>query len=91
MVGRFVQHEQIVGVQHEFYHGEAVPFSAGEHPHRLVDVFASKEKRAEEIAYLCAYRSRGHPVDGIVYREGWVQNGLLILREVAYIHVVADA
>ena len=72
VVGRFVENQQIDGLEQELYHGEATALAAAEHLDLLVGGFAAKHERAEDVADFQAHVAHGHAVDGIKHGEALV-------------------
>ena len=91
VVGGLVQNEQVHGFEQQLDHGQAGAFAAGEHLDLLHRGFGTAEHEgAQQVAYLVAYLVLGHVVDGLEDGQVLVEQGGLVLGELAYLHVVAQ-
>ena len=88
MVGRFVQYQEIHGFQQELDHCEAGTLSTGQHFHLLIRSFAAEHESAEDVTYLQADIAYGYAVDGIEYRQAFIQELCLVLGEVTDLYIM---
>ncbi len=88
MIGRLVQYQEVHRFEQQLYHGKAGAFAAAQHLHFLVRSFAAEHKGAQYVAYLQADVAHRHSVDGVEHRQRFVQQLRLVLRKVAYLHVM---
>ena len=64
--------------------------AAGEYFHLLGAGFAAEHKGAEQVAYLVADVALCYIVDGLEDGEVFIEQRGLVLRKIAYLHIVAE-
>ena len=90
VVGRLVENQQVDGFEQQPDHGQAAALAATEHPDFLVGSLASEHERTEYVLYPQAYLAARHAVNGVKHGQRLVEQLGLVLREVTYLHVVAN-
>ena len=88
MVGRLVERQQIVRLEHQLGHRQPGTLAAAEHGHALVDVFALEQERGQDVAQLRADVAHRDAVERIEDRGLLVEDIFLILRIIADVHIV---
>ena len=88
VVGRFVEYEQIDGLEQQLYHSQSATFPARQHFHILVACFASEHEGPEQVAHLGSHVAGRHAVDGVKHCDVAVEQLCLVLCEIAYLHVL---
>jgi len=91
VVGRLVEYQQVVGLEHQPCHRQPGPLAARKHLHLLVDVFAAEQECPENVAQFCPYVAYRDAVQRVENCEVAVHQVVLVLRIVADMYVVSDA
>ena len=91
MVGRFVEGQQVVALQHQLGHAQTGALAAGEHGHAFVDVLAAEQELGQQVAQLAADVAHGDAVQRGEYGLVLVEDIFLILGVVADLDVVPKA
>ena len=89
VVGRLVEDKQVDGLKQQSYHCQTAALTAGEHLDALLGLFAAKHKGAENVVDAQTDVTFGNIVYGLEHRQRLVQELCLVLRKVAYLHVMA--
>ena len=89
VVGRFVEHQKVDGVQHQLAEREASALAARKHAHLLFDVVARKHEVAQKLARVLANLVRSRIFNGLEYRLGAVEHLSLVLGVVAELNLMA--
>ena len=90
VVGRLVEGQEIVGLEHQAGHRQAGAFAAAEHGHLLVDVVALEEECREDVAQFGTDIPHRNPVERVIDRGLLVEDIFLILGVITDIDIVAD-
>ena len=91
MVGRFIQRQHIIRLEHQLGHAEPGPLPPGQDRDLLVNVFSFEEKRPQDIPEPCPDVACRNPVQGTEHRFVLVQDILLVLGVIADMDIVSDA
>ena len=89
VVGGLVENEQVDRLEQQAEHGQAAALASAEHAHALLRGFASEHERAQYVVDFEAHLAVRGAVDGVVDGKALVEQLRLVLREVAYLDVVA--
>ena len=90
MIGRLVEDEQVYWLQQEFEYGQTSTLASREHLDLLGGFLTTEHEGSQQVAYLVAYFSLGHIIDGLEDCQLAVKQRGLVLGEVANLHVVAQ-
>ena len=66
VVGRLVQRQEVVGVEHQLGHSQSGPLSAAQHGDLLVYILAFEEEGGEYVAQFGTYVADRYPVNLIL-------------------------
>ena len=89
VVGRLVEDQEVVALQHQFRHPEPGPLAAAQHRHALVDVFPAEEERSQDIPQFCADIPHRDPVQGTEDGLLFVEHIFLVLSVVTYVYIMS--
>ena len=90
VVRRFVENQQVVGLEEELEQSQARTLTTAEYLDLLRRSFAAKHKGTEEVLDLRADLALGYIVDSLKDGARLILDGRLILGEVADLHVMAE-
>ena len=90
VVGGLVEDEERIWLKEEFCHLQSRTLAAGEHFYFLLDVFAAKKERAENVAYFGAHIARCNVVKCLKNSLVQVEKFVLILSIITDGDVVTE-
>ena len=85
-----VEDEEVHWFEEEFEYSESCALATGQHFHFFRGVFASEHKGSEQVAYLIAYLPLCNIINGLENGKFTVEQGCLVLSEVANLYVVSE-
>ncbi len=90
MIGRLIEDQKIDGFEEELDHTQTDTLTARKDFDLLLSVFATKHEGAEKVRDLFANFADSNIVDGLIDGCFFVKQRRGVLREIAYLHVVAN-
>ena len=90
MVGRLIQYQKVIWLQHQSGHSQARALATRENFHLLVYILSSEQECSQNIAQTCTNISRGNSVQSIEYRKFAIHQVVLILCVISYIDIRAN-
>ena len=88
MVGRFIENEQIYGLEQQFNHGQSAALASAQHLDALLRRFATKHECPQKVVDFEPHVARGHTVDSVVDGKVLIQQLCLVLCKIANLHVM---
>ena len=91
MVGRLVQSQEVVRLEHELRHAETGPFPSGKDTDLLVDILSPEKELREDVPQFGPYLPYCNPVQGLPYGKVAVKDILLILGIITQGNIISSS
>ena len=91
MVGRFVQNQQVIRLEHQAGHRQTSPFTTRKHLDLFVDILSAEKESSQNVTQFGADFTNSDAIQCVKNSEISIHQVILILGIVADMDVVSDS